>query len=267
MSVKRLERLIVSLCFYPVSEAWRLLLRLLGRATSGTAVVFYYHHVEQEHRGRFARQMRHLLRCAEPIRADHSSPLRPRARYAAVTFDDGFPCVLESAVPELERLKIPATLFVIAGRLGTRPECDPSERCVTADELRQAASSDLIAVGSHSLTHPRMTAMAEPEARKELCESRERLREIVGRDAKLFCFPFGSYDETVVRWCREAGYDRVFTVEEHLAFSDPREFVTGRVDGEPTDSLLEFHLKLMGAYRWVPWVSRVKRMIVRNGSA
>src|SRR5207245_1160814 len=79
---------------------------------------------------------------------------------------------------------------------------------------------------------------------------------------KLFSFPHGSFNAKLVEWCREAGYERVFTILPTLAFSDPREFVTGRVSVEPTDWPLEFRLKLLGAYRWLPFGFGLKRKIL-----
>jgi glycosyltransferase involved in cell wall biosynthesis len=55
----------------------------------------------------------------------------------------------------------------------------------------------------------------------------------------------------VIRWSKEAGYQRVFTVEPVTAFSEPSEYVTGRVPVDPTDWPIEFRLKMLGAYRWL----------------
>ena len=63
-----------------------------------------------------------LVRWSTPIGADYRQSLKPGGRYAGVTFDDGFLCVVENAVPELTARKIPATLFVVADSLGATPK-------------------------------------------------------------------------------------------------------------------------------------------------
>jgi len=259
----RLVKLLVSLCFYMGSEGWRGVLHLLGKKPAGSGVVLYYHHVAREHRDRFARQMRHLREHVQPVPADHRVSLLPGARVAAVTFDDGYVSVLENAKPELERLGIPATAFIVSDFLGKTLESDPTERCMTTDELRRLAS-DLIAIGSHTARHTRMSAVDANRGFDELQRSRHALEQILGRNITLFCFPYGAYDSRAIEWCSRAGYERVFTCDPVTAFHAPDEFVVGRVAVEPTDWPLEFHLKLVGGYRWLATAIALKRRILRR---
>ena len=261
--IERIVKLLVSLCFYLGLEGWHIVLRLVGKAPPGSGVVLYYHHVAQAHRDRFARQMQHLRRHVQPVRADHRGLLAPGARVGAVTFDDGYLSILENAVPELERLGIPATAFVVSDFLGHRIESDPSERCMTRDELRRCAS-DLLSIGSHTARHARMSAVDATRGHDELQRSRRTLEQILGRDVTLFCFPFGAYNSQALEWCLQAGYERVFTCDPTVAFRAPDEFVTGRVAVEPTDWRIEFHLKLMGAYRWLPAAFALKRRLLQR---
>lgn len=80
----------------------------------------------------------------------------------------------------------------------------------------------------------------------------------------MFSFPYGSFNEALVNCAMEAGYERVFTVLPDLAFSDPAEFVTPRVRVDPTDWDLEFRLKVLGAYRWLPIAFAIKRSLFRS---
>ena len=261
--IERIVKLLVSLCFYLVSGAWRIALRLIGKTPPGSGVVLYYHHVAQAHRHLFARQMQHLRRHVQPVCADHRGLLAPGARVAAVTFDDGYLSILENAAPELERLGIPATAFVVSDFLGQRLESDRSERCMTSDELRRFAS-DLLSIGSHTARHTRMSAVDAKRGHAELQGSRRALEQILGRDITLFCFPFGAYSSEALEWCWQAGYERAFTCDPTMAFRAPDEFVTGRVAVEPTDWPLEFHLKLMGAYRWLPAAFALKSRVLQR---
>src|SRR5262245_49567861 len=254
---KRIVKLLISLCLYLGLEGWRIALRLVGKIPPGSGVVLYYHHVAEADRDRFARQMQHLRRHVQPVRADHRGLLAPGARVGAVTFDDGYLSILHNAAPELECLRIPATAFVVSDFLGQRLESDPSERCMTSDELRSLAS-DLLSIGSHTARHTRMSAVDANRGHDELQRSRRTLEQILGRPVTLFCFPFSAYNSEALEWCLQAGYQRVFTCDPTMAFRAPDEFVIGRVAVEPTDWPLEFHLKLMGAYRWLPTASALK---------
>ena len=83
----------------------------------------------------------------------------------------------------------------------------------------------------------------------------------MSREIRLFSFPYGAENDRLVDLCREAGYERVFTILPRLALLDPQEYVTGRVVVDPTDWPLEFRLKLLGAYRWLPRAFAWKRKL------
>jgi peptidoglycan/xylan/chitin deacetylase (PgdA/CDA1 family) len=262
--LKRLVKLVISLGVFSISYTRDTIWRLSGKPLPARCVVLYYHSVPPDQRKQFGRQMDTLLRRAKAIPADRMTPLSADKRYVAVTFDDAFESVLHNAVPELEKRKIPATIFVIAGLLGQAPGWEGyPERTMTLGELEQLPA-DLVTIGSHTMTHPALPTLSEQEVRTELSESRARLEEILHRRIKLFSFPFGAFEEKMIEWCREAGYERIFTTLPHLAFSNPQEFLTGRVSADPNDWLLEFNLKLFGAYRWLPWAFSLKRRIFPN---
>jgi peptidoglycan/xylan/chitin deacetylase (PgdA/CDA1 family) len=109
-----------------IGSRWR------GRLLGG-AVILGYHRVTGDRpdlwapgveRGRFREQMEVLRRefTATPLEAVHGMPSAPgrngRGLPVAVTFDDGYRDIVEHAVPVLEELEIPATVFVITGMLG-----------------------------------------------------------------------------------------------------------------------------------------------------
>jgi hypothetical protein len=84
---------------------------------------------------------------------------------------------------------------------------------------------------------------------------------VLNIDVSLFSFPYGSFNSTLVQLCRDAGYARVFTTLPFLAFGKLEEFVSGRVTVEPTDWPIEFRLKILGSYRWLPLAITLKRQM------
>jgi len=244
--------------------------RLLGRKPRATAVVLAYHAITTGQRERFGRQMDLLLRLAKPVHANLKSRPSQGGRYAAITFDDGLQSVVDNALPELKKRGIPATLFIVTEALGGPPNWQSFESGNAAHEMIMSAEqlkalpSDLVAIGSHTMTHPVLTAISEEELQRELIGSRAKLEKILDREVKLFSFPYGASNAVVFDTCRKAGYERVFTALPVLAFCETNEFVTGRVRIEPTDWSLEFRLKLAGAYRWLPTAYVWKRKLL-NG--
>jgi len=257
----RLVKLAISLGFYLVVEGWRVVLRMLGRTPPARAVVIYYHHVLRNQRRDFARQLDHLSRWTTPLRADASQPLSSAARYSMVTADDGWKSFAENAVPELVQRNIPVAIFAISDRLGQSVDDIEFDRLLTPEELR-SLDPRVVTIGSHGATHARMTTLSEQDADRELCDSRAALESILGRSVTMFCFPYGDYGAALAPLCREAGYQRIFTCVPEPA--NLEQFALGRVRVDPTDSMLEFHLKLMGAYRWLPMAIALKRRLLSS---
>jgi peptidoglycan/xylan/chitin deacetylase (PgdA/CDA1 family) len=241
-------------------------MRLFGREVSGSCVVLYYHSIPAEYRQLFAGQMDKLARLTKPINVDAVPPLNPGLKYSAVTFDDSFENIFDNALPELSKRNIPATVFVPADLLGQTAAWWPigarerQEKISTAERLAQLPA-EMTTIGSHTLTHPKLPTLGAAEAERELRLSKAHLEEMLKRPIKIFSFPYGAFDKNLVSLCENAGYERVFTTLPLLAFRTPSEFVTGRVGVEPTDWNLEFYLKLMGAYRWLPYAFSIKRLI------
>jgi peptidoglycan/xylan/chitin deacetylase (PgdA/CDA1 family) len=266
--MKRLLFLVISSGIFLGDCFARLIRWSIGKGIPATAVVLYYHSIPKDKRLAFAKQMDELVRCSRPIPADIRRSLLSGARYAAVTFDDGYQDNIDNALPELTQRKIPATFFVVTEALGSTPSwtrcsADPArqEPIMTAEQIEKLPS-DLVQIGSHTRTHRMLTQLSEEEARRELSESRRRLSEITHSDVKLFCFPYGAFDDNLLTWCREVGYERVFTTLPHMALSGTDDFAVGRVMSDPDDWWLEFRLKLFGAYRWLPFAFSFKRKIL-----
>jgi peptidoglycan/xylan/chitin deacetylase (PgdA/CDA1 family) len=261
---RRVIKLTASLVFYSASWLWRQLHRLAGKVSRGTCVVLYYHAVPFEQRARFARQMDVLVSCAKPVKAENTAPLEDGVHHAAVVFHDAFVSVCDNALPELARRGIPSTLFVPSGYLGRRQgwitdktHSDYMEVVVDAVRLK-ALDSELVSVGSHTVSHSDLSALRPDQASEELDRSRTELETILGREVGLFAFPYGRFNQELTKLSKRAGYQRVFTIRPEMAFSTEGEYVTGSCAVSPIDWDLEFKLKLLGAYQWLLWIYRIR---------
>lgn len=269
--MKRHAKLGLSLVYFAASSVGRALRRAFGGNVPGRCVVLYYHSVPAHEREQFIRQMDELVARTRPIAAGHRGALEPGVRYAAVTFDDAFVNVLENAVPALLERRIPVAVFAPSARLGRTPgwEMEPgctdeNELILTMEQLR-SMPADAVTIGSHTRNHARLPLLSDDDARTEIRGSREELEAGLGRDVKLFAFPYGAHDERTLRICREAGYERVFLITPGTTAFDPAEFAVPRVPVDPFDGALEFRMKLLGAYSWMPWASALKRGLLGRG--
>ena len=53
-------------------------------------------------------------------------------------------------------------------------------------------------IGNHSDTHPHMTEMSTEEQKNQIIACNEKIKEITGKEPKLFRAPYGDYNNTVV---------------------------------------------------------------------
>ena len=272
LKLKRGTRVVISAAFLTGSAIWGWGRRLLGKGTPPRWTILYYHSIAPEHRLRFSKQMNLLRKFTTPLRITDCSSTRTETKcYSSVTFDDAFETVLDNALPELQKRQIPATIFVTTQVLGQPatwwPESAPeAHHTIMSAEQLTGLPVDLISIGSHTLTHPMLTSLSEPEARRELSVSKIELGKLLGRPISLFSFPYSDYNEKLLYWCRDAGYTHVFagqTVPTD-AVCNAQLVLRGRISVEPTDWTLEFCLKALGAYAWLPYAVSLKRSLLSN---
>jgi peptidoglycan/xylan/chitin deacetylase (PgdA/CDA1 family) len=266
---RRLVKLIFSIIVWGYDQIKRFFFGLCGKDVPGTCVVLYYHMIEQKERQNFAWQLDGILRNAKLIRADTKNPLIPNTHHIAVTFDDGFVDILANAAPELIKRSIPFTIFVPTGYLGKYPEWIKKKEyrsyrgpVMSEDQLRDIRKLELVTIGSHCVSHTDLRLMDETSAMNEIQSSKNKLENIIGREVKLLSFPHGAYTDKCIEFARQAGYERVFTIKPTLGLLSLNEFITGRISVSPGDWPFEFKLKVLGAYRWLPWAYCLKRKIL-----
>lgn len=89
-------------------------------------------------------------------------------------------------------------------KITTREDCRP----LNTDELRQFDADDLVTIGSHTVNHPQLSALAREEQEYEIKTGKKELEEILGHPVNTFSYPFGNTDDfsgISAEICREAG--------------------------------------------------------------
>ncbi len=93
------------------------------------------------------------------------------------------------------------------GLTGTMYWSVAADQFPSASESETAAIIDLgMEIGSHTMTHPDLTAIDGDTLRWELTESKTRLETLVGAEVSSFCYPFGRFNKQASEAVRGAGY-------------------------------------------------------------
>ena len=163
----------------------------------------------------------------------------------------------------------------------------------TASNLLTPAMTRTIAdaqeIGAHTVTHARLTEIPEEAVRREVCDSKSDLEQLLGRPVDMFCYPFGAYNEAVRNVVQEAGFRGARTIKRYQ-FSlpdDPFQMNTGlrafphpyfpkqhlrqnwrfalRANGYDTAYLLRLGFPPAAHFSWVEMAKRMFDRVARDG--
>jgi len=92
---------------------------------------------------------------------------------------------------------------------------DDDERPLTWAEVREMEESGWVSFGAHTMHHPMLAYLADPqELRREVEECRTVLERQLGHSVRTFAYPVGQMKylgDTVIQAVRQAGYNWAFT--------------------------------------------------------
>lgn len=185
----------------------------------------------------------------------------PGRKLVAVTFDDGFRSIFETAFPVLSDVGLPGTVFVPTTFVDAgAPLAWPGlERWLSSPHRRELAPlswnelRELAAhgweIGSHTCTHPDLTRLDDASARAELTRSRHVCEERLERGCRSLAYPYGAVDDRVVAHAGEAGYVSACLLTWRLP--PPRALAWPRVGVFRGDGQLRFRAKVSRGVRRV----------------
>jgi len=131
-----------------------------------------------------------------------------------ITFDDGHESDLIVAAPELARRSLHAIFFIVWSYLGRTGY-------LSRDQVL-ALRADGFEIGSHGLTHTRLTQVSPAEASNELFESKRRLEDLLQEPIAALALPGGRYNDAVIEAAWAADYRRVMTSDFRIANRENR---------------------------------------------
>ena len=203
----------------------------VGRRIDGRNWIrfIYYHHVLEDERTGFARQLRYLSGRGEFLSLDDAVSIvrgerAADGRYFSVGFDDGLKSCFGGALPILAELRVPAAFYVVSDLIGQSFDADhrvardvfgfkgrgTALEFMTWEDCRALAAAGMT-VGSHSRGHAKLARLDRAQALAEMISSKQAIERETGRACRHFCAPYGlpgtDFDSTRdPALAREAGY-------------------------------------------------------------
>ncbi len=148
----------------------------------------------------------------------------PPPKSVVIVADDGHKSVYEYMLPVIRRYRYPVTLFIYPSAISN------AKYAMTWDQLRELKKTGLFDLQSHTYWHPnfkREKRKLTPEAYEKLVETQLKKAKVkieseTGGQVNLLAWPFGIYDDYLLKKAAEAGYVATFTIERrHATPSDP----------------------------------------------
>ena len=126
-----------------------------------------------------------------------------------LTFDDGTPSFLETALPILEEFGFKSVMFLVPNKIGTTPGYYMSRA-----QLEYIANHHpSVSIENHTWNHEQYntsnsgywTTISKAEALQSLEDTNDYIYNLTGQDARLVAYPYGDFNEAVKEAAAEAG--------------------------------------------------------------
>jgi peptidoglycan/xylan/chitin deacetylase (PgdA/CDA1 family) len=125
--------------------------------------------------------------------------------------------VLRHGLDTLAQYGFQAVQYIVADRIGGNNDWDTpmgevSEPLMDRGQLWEWLAAGHL-IGSHTLSHARLTEVTPAQAREEINASKKKLEDLLGRPVVHFCYPYGACNERVRDLVIEAGYRSACTTK------------------------------------------------------
>ena len=124
-------------------------------------------------------------------------------RTFSISIDDGFPYDLELG-ENMRKMGLTSTFYIPRWNRENRPVLD----CAGIRELNSMGHF----IGSHTYSHQYLNIVDRTTAEREIVDGNNYIEDIVGTRVSSFCFPGGQYNEQLLNFTKQTGFDFVRSV-------------------------------------------------------
>ena len=143
----------------------------------------------------------------------------PAPKSVVIVEDDAHKSVYSDMLPLAKKYNVPVTVFIYPSAISN------AKYALTWDQLRELKKSGLFDFQSHTYWHPNFKRdkkkMNPQEFEKsvmiQLTKSKAKIEKELGVKVDMLAWPFGIFDDYLLKKAAEAGYIATFTIQAHHA--------------------------------------------------
>ncbi|HXC93030.1 MAG TPA: polysaccharide deacetylase family protein [Geobacteraceae bacterium] len=145
----------------------------------------------------------------------------PAPKSVVIVEDDAHKSVYSDMYPLAKKYNVPVTIFIYPSAVSN------AKYALTWDQLRELKKSGLFDFQSHTYWHPNFKkerkklkpADFDKLVSTQLLKAKDKINKELGVTVDLLAWPFGIYDDDLLRRAVAAGYTGTFTIERRHATS------------------------------------------------
>jgi peptidoglycan/xylan/chitin deacetylase (PgdA/CDA1 family) len=145
----------------------------------------------------------------------------PAPKSVVIVEDDAHKSVYSDMYPLAKKYNVPVTIFIYPSAVSN------AKYALTWDQLRELKKSGLFDFQSHTYWHPNFKkerkklkpAEFDKLVSTQLLKAKDKITKELGVTVDLLAWPFGIYDDDLLRRAAAAGYTGTFTIERRHATS------------------------------------------------
>jgi peptidoglycan/xylan/chitin deacetylase (PgdA/CDA1 family) len=196
---------------------------------------------------------------------NHSTNL---ARFAVLTFDDGYMDFFASAFPILKNYGFTATVFLPTAFIDKSVPGLKGKEHLSWSEVRELQEEG-ITFGSHTINHPQLQSLSRDQVEYEISKSKEIIEERTGKTVVFFCYPykFPEQDQKFVGLLKTllqtTGYQACTTTRIGCASDSTDYFFLSRLPINSGDDISFLKAKISGNYNWLGKVQHLTKVFAK----